>query len=159
MVIVVLASGCSSNESPTADRDQISAGIAGGFVAERALVACFQDNGIDAELLADGSVLSDRNGTLSLEESRALTALCYQRLADDGIVVEEPLTDKLIERNYAAFQALRDCLMDEGYSIPELVSFELFAAEPEAFVHPLDVVVRANGVEAFADASAKCPPP
>jgi len=159
VVIVALASGCSSNKTPTAGRDQDRAETAGDLVAERALVACFQDNGIDAELLADGSVLSDKNGTLSLEESRALTERCYQRLADEGTVDVEASSDELIKRNYAAFQALRDCLIDEGYSIPELVSFELFAAKPELFVHPLEVVVRTNGVEAYAEASTKCPPP
>lgn len=119
------------------------------------MVACLQDNGIDAELLPNGSVHADSQGTLSIQESRALSELCHQRLEDEGFIVHEEPTDESRERGYNEIVALRECLVEKGYAIPALVSFETFVAHPAETANLFDDAIREGGV-AFVEEFNKC---
>lgn len=157
MTLMVVTGGCSSSdEDLTVDPNLRGGNADAGFPMERALVACIQDNGNDAELLPNGAVLSDTNGTLSLEESRALSELCFQRLEDEGFVVHEEPSDELAERSYKGLVALRECLIKRGIAIGELVSFESFAADRESVGNLFDAAIREDPA-AFAEAHEKCP--
>ncbi len=150
-----MAIGCSSDEHTPVDQSRRPGNAAEGYPLERALVACIQDHGIDSELRANGSVSSDKNGTLSREEWRALRDLCFQRLEEEGFIVHEEPGEELTERSYNGFVALRECLIDQGIAIPELASFEVFSANPESAGNLLSAAAREDP-EAFDNAYAKC---
>ena len=154
MVWLLVAAGCSSGVGSDPGPG-LSEGVGDDLVVERALVACYQDQGMDAELRPDGG-LSANGG--SAEEVRAITALCKQELVDRGILVEEP-TDATKKQTYEAFQSLWRCLIEEGYQVPELVTFEVFISDSGEFVHPLAFVLEQQGGEAEQEASEACPAP
>ncbi len=156
MVFLVVAGGCSSDGDQLADQSRRPANAADDFPKRRAFVACIQDNGIDAELLQDGVVEYDRNGTLSREESRALGDLCHQRLEDEGFVVNEEPSDESTERSYNAWVAFRECMIDQGIALGELVSFESYAANPDSVRDLISAAFREN-LTAFKEAYDKCP--
>ncbi len=154
--LLVVAGGCSSSDEDQAVDPNLRGGnAAAGFPMEQALVACIQDNGIDAELLPNGAVLSDKNGTLSREESHELSDLCFQRLEDQGFIVHEESNDELTQSDYAALAAFRECLIDHGIAIPELASFESLAGNPE-LGNVFGSVAREDPL-AFEEAYANCP--
>lgn len=157
MTLLVLAGGCSSDggDEPTA-QSRSPDNAADAFARQKAAVACYQDNGIDSELLPDGSVHSDRNGTLSREEWRALNDLCNQRLEDEGFVVHEEPSDETTERSYNAWVAFRECMVDQGIALGELVSLESYAANPESVGNLLSAQLREN-LTAFKEAYDNCP--
>ena len=156
MALLVVAGSCSSSdEDQPVDQSRRPGNAAEGYPLERALVACIQDNGIDAELLPDGSV-SSKSGTLSREEWRALRELCFQRLEDQGFIVHEEPSDELTERTYNEYVSLRECLIDQGFAIPELASLESFAANPESVINFIDTAIREDPT-AFVKAYEKCP--
>jgi hypothetical protein len=138
------------------DQSRRPGNAADGYPFEQAFVACIQDNGIDAELLPDGAVYFDRNGTLSQEESYALNDLCNQRLQDEGFVVHEEPSEESTERTYNAWVAFRECMIDQGIALGELVSFESYAANPESVGSLLSAELREN-FTAFKEAYDKCP--
>ncbi|MDE0065445.1 MAG: hypothetical protein OXN44_01080 [Acidimicrobiaceae bacterium] len=154
--LLVVAGSCSSDGDQTVDQSRRGGNAAEGYPLERALVACIQDQGIDAELLPNGVVESDKNGTLSREESRALSDLCYQRLEDEGFILYEEPSAESIERSYNAWVVSRECLIEEGIPIGELVSFESYVANPESVANLLRAAIREHGT-AFAEAYEKCP--
>ena len=155
LALLFLTIGCSSEESEPVDASRRPGNKAEGFPFERAMAACIQDNGIDAELFPDGSVHFDSKGTLSREESRALSDQCHQRLEDEGFIVHEEPTNESRERNYNEHVALRECLVGLGYAIPELPSFKTFVGDPNAMA-PFHYALRERGVALVEDINA-CP--
>ena len=156
MVLLVVADGCSSDGDQPVDQSRRPGNAADGFPLERAFVACIQDHGIDAELFPDGSVHIDRNGTLSRDESFALSDLCDQRLEEEGFVVHEEPSDESTERTYNAWVDFRECMIDQGIALGELVSLESFAANPESVGNLLSAKLRED-LTAFKEAYDKCP--
>lgn len=156
VTVLVVASSCSSDKDQPVDQSRRPGNAADGYPFERALVSCIQDNGIDAELLPDGVVASDRNGTLSREESFALHDLCDQRLEDAGFVVHAEPSDESTERSYNAWVAFRECLIEQGIAMPELVSLESYAANPDSVGNLLNAALRED-LGAFMEANANCP--
>ncbi len=138
------------------DQSRRPGNAADGFPMERAFVACIQDNGIDAELFLDGSVHIDRNGTQSRAELSALSDLCDQRLEDEGFVLHEEPSEEMTERTYNAWVAFRECMIDHGIALGELVSLESYAANPESVGDLLIAAVRED-LGAFKEAYDKCP--
>ena len=155
LALLFLTSACSSNESQSVDPSLRPGNKAEGFPFERAFVACFEDNGIDAELFPDGSILADTRGTLSREEADALDELCTQRLEDEGFIVHEEPTDESRERNYNEYVTLRECLVEKGYAMPELPSFETFVGNRNAMT-PFHEAILQRGVALVKDLNS-CP--
>ena len=155
MVLLAVAGSCSSDGDQPVDQSRRPDNAADGFPKQRALVACLQDHGTDAELLPDGVVSFGSKGTLSREEWRALSDLCDQRLEDEGFVREEP-SDEMTERTYNAWVAFRECMVDQGIALGELVNLESFAANSESVGDLLIAAVREDLV-AFKEAHDKCP--
>ena len=155
-MVLLVVGGCTSDGDQAVDQSRRPANAAEGYPLERALVACIQDHGIDAELFPDGSVHSDKNGTLSRDESRALSDLCFQRLEDEGFVVHEEPSEESTERTYNAWVAFRECMIDQGIALGELVSLESFAANPGPVGDLLSAAVREN-FTAFKEAYDQCP--
>ena len=156
MVLLAVAGGCSSGGDQPVDQSRRPGNAADDFPKQRAFVACIQDHGIDSELLPDGVIHSDRNGTLSREEWRALSDLCDQRLEDEGFVLHEEPSDESTERTYNAWVAFRECMIDQGIALGELVSFESFAANSESVGNLLSAKLRED-LTAFKEAYDKCP--
>ena len=156
MVLLAVVGGCSSDGDQAVDQSRRPGNAADDFPMERALVACIQDNGIDAELFPDGSVHIDRNGTQSRVELNALSDLCDQRLEDEGFVVHEEPSEESTERSYNAWVAFRECMIDQGIALGELVSFESYAANPDSVGSLLSTELRKN-FTAFKEAYDKCP--
>lgn len=156
LAVLFLTSGCSSEESEPVDPSRRPGNAADGFPLERALVACFQDNGIDAELFPNGSIHIDSQGTLSKEEYDALDQLCDQRVEDQGFILHEEPTDESRQRNYNDHITLRECLVEKGYAIPELPSFETFVAHPGKATSLFGHVIRESGVAIVEDINT-CP--
>jgi hypothetical protein len=125
---------------------------------QQALVACYQDRGVDAVAIEGGGVRSDQNGVLSQEESAALAAGCRQELAGDGVINDGPPTDDELRDQYQRLVVMRRCLINEGYEIPELVSEAQFVADPTDQVHPLDSVLREDGAATMQKMQDKCDP-
>lgn len=151
---LLLVAGCSS-QSPA--EQGAARPVDGGDTYERAFAACVQDHGIDAEIRPNGGVLYDQSGTLTREESFALSERCERQLEDAGIEVEEEITQETLSRDYELFEQMRDCLVAEGYAVPELVSFDVYVAGREQFEHPMAAVRENHGVEAMAAAAEACP--
>ena len=158
VVLLAVAGSCSSEgDRPVSpvDPSRRPGNAADGYPFERAFVACLQDHGSDAELLPDGVVSFGSKTILSRDESNALRDLCDQRLEDEGFVREEP-SDEMTERTYNAWVDFRECMVDQGIALGELVSFESFAANSGSVGDLLVAAVRED-LAAFKEAYKKCP--
>lgn len=155
-IALVLAVSCSSAAEPPGE--VVTAADRDGDVAafQRGLIACYEDNGIDAVARPDGSVRSDTSGTLSREESMRLSEVCHERLVEAGIVDDSAPTADELRSSYDDLTTLRDCLIEHGHEIPEFVSEEVFVADPSRLTHPLETVFRTSGHEAAQDAEQVC---
>lgn len=112
---------------------------------QRALIACYLDHGIDARPLHPGAVHFDRDGSLTAEESFALAETCSARVRAMGLLPpsNEP-TDDQLKAQYANLAEVRECLLDLGFVIPELVSFDEFMTDPSVQPHPYSYLAVAN---------------
>ena len=161
MALVVLTGGCWSDGGSEPTAQDWSPGNTIDYSAmerdreakQRAWVACYQDNGIDSELMPDGGVHSDRNGTLSREELRELSELCQQRLEDEGFVLRQERSD---EFSYKAWVDFHACMADQGIALGELVSFESYSANPSSVNELLMTQIRKD-LWAFKEAYDNCP--
>ena len=156
MVLLAVAGGCSSDGDQPVDQSRRPGNAADDFPLERAFVACIQDHGIDAELFPDGSVHIDRNGTLSRDESFALSDLCDQRLEEEGFVVHEEPSDESTERTYNAWVDFRECMIDQGIAIGELGSLESYAANPKPLGNQISAALHED-LGSFKEAYDQCP--
>ncbi len=154
MVLLAVAGGCSSDGDQPVDQSRRPGNAADRYPFERALVACYQDNGIDSELLPDGVI--HRSGTLSREESRALSDLCDQRLEDEGFILHEEPSDGSTERTYNAWVAFRECMIDQGIAIGELGSLESYAANPKPLGNQISAALHED-LGSFKEAYDQCP--
>lgn len=158
LTTALVAAGCSSGADTSGVAGDSSAAPADpGLAAAHAAVACFQDRGMSAELADDGTVSFDLEGTLTQDQSMALVEECDKELIDAGIL-PDPMSEENLRASYARFQLLRECLMDAGFSVPELVSYEAYVAgvRDETFEHPIAAVLRVEGDEAMKDIPASC---
>lgn len=112
---------------------------------QRALTACFGDHGIDAVPLDGGAVHFDREGSLTKDESFALAETCAARVRAMGLLPppNEP-TDDQFKSQYANLAEVRECLLDLGFAIPDLVSFDEFMTDPSVQPHPYSYLAVGN---------------
>lgn len=136
------------------DQSRRPGNAADGYPFERALVTCYQDNGVDAELLPDGVIHHD--ATLSRGESLALSDLCDQRLEDEGFVLHEEPSEESTERTYNSWVAFRECMIDQGIAIGELGSLESYAANPKPLGNQISAALHQD-LGAFKEAYDQCP--
>ena len=155
-LLILLVGGCSSDDGRADEPIQQSDRIEAIFDYQRAFIACLQDNGIDAELLPHGGVSPDRSVKLPQEEWRELYDRCDQRLEDDGFVLNEEPSDESRERNYNSWVMFRECMVDQGIALGELVTFEAYYADPEYLMDMITAAISEDLV-AFQKAYDNCP--
>ena len=156
LLISLLGAGCASDDGQSSEQIQQSDRVVEMFTKQRAWLACLQDNGIDAELLPNGVVLPDKNSNLTQEDWRELSDLCDQRLEDDGFVLSEEPSDESRERNYNSWVMFRECMVDQGIDLGELVTFESYVADPDNVVSSV-VAAASEDLSAFQEAYDNCP--
>ncbi|MCQ3812959.1 MAG: hypothetical protein KTU85_00865 [Acidimicrobiia bacterium] len=156
LLITLLGAGCASDDGQSSEQIQQSDRVVEMFTKQRAWLACLQDNGIDAELLPNGVVLPDKNSNLTQEEWRDLSDLCEQRLENEGIVLSEEPSDESRERNYNSWVMFRECMLDQGIDLGELVTFESYVADPDNIVNSV-VAAASEDLSAFQEAYDNCP--
>ncbi len=112
---------------------------------QRALIACYEDHGIDAAPLEGGAVHFEREGTLTKEESFRLAGICATRVDALGITPFTGLSEGELEARYAKLAEVRECLQSLGFAIPDLASLDVFIADPTRQRHPYAYLARGNG--------------
>lgn len=105
---------------------------------ERAYVACFEDHGVDARIMEGGGIHFDSGGILSFEASQELIETCRQQLDAMGLIDEPDRDEDWLVARHAELLSLRDCLLNLGYSAPEVPSLEVYLEDPSAGTYPYD---------------------
>lgn len=152
VLLLGLGAGCSKSETTVSTTAVSDPADANDYA--RGLVACYQDAGIDARI-GDGYVIADESGTLSQEESMELSDACDKELEAKGIVPADPWPDG---KPYAAYVSERQCALDRGVELPELISEESFLAQPELMVPPAESALDALGFDDYLSKVADCFP-
>ena len=92
---------------------------------DRILLACWSEYGVTAVLQRDGSF---KTTAPSPEIAQKAADGCQQRLVDAGLQGDFPLTDEQIKSGYDAAVAFRSCMIQQGFEVPVLISFDEWAA-------------------------------
>lgn len=138
-LVLIVVTACSVGITPSSDTVPEDPQDPGRL--ERAYVACFKDNGVDARLVEGGGIHFDSGGNLSPEESQALIETCQRQLEEMGLRIEPEVDDDSLKARYEEISAVRTCLIDHGHPAPEIVSLEAYLEDPSAQANPYDSIM------------------
>lgn len=88
------------------------------------IVGCLREFGIAAE--AFGSSIYHPDVEEQRDRDQGLTALCYDAMANRGLIVLDEADSQLLRMRYDAYVVAYECLIDRGISVEAPPSFDTF---------------------------------
>lgn len=104
-----------------------------------AYVECYQEHGVDAEIVGGNELRTDQKGTLTREETMSLLETCQEEVREAGLVAfPDPRSEAAILARHGQFERMRACLTDLGHDLPEMVSQQAALEDPAMLRNPFE---------------------
>jgi hypothetical protein len=148
-VTVAACSAGSSRAAPTSTSKPDVERIA------QAWIACYERHGIEA--VADGDLLDIHDGDMTRSESLAASEECEAELLAAGFLGPDPTSEPALRAAYASFQGQRQCLLDAGFDVDELVPLDVYLQDVQQLRQPTQQIYERDGPAALDEALRRCP--